>query len=59
MPSLVGSEMCIRDRAIPGRSGSVSAEYDVTLGYPNAISLGSNIPDMGTSESVTNFQKTT
>jgi len=47
------------ERAIPGRSGSVSAEYDVTLGYPNAISLGSNIPDMGTSESVTNFQKTT
>ena len=47
------------ERAIPDRNGSVSAEYDVTLGYPNAISLGSNIPDMGTTESITNFQKTT
>jgi hypothetical protein len=46
------------ERAIPNRNGRVSATYDTTLGYPTVVSIGSNIPDTGNFETVTNFLKT-
>ena len=46
------------DRAIAEPNEHLLAEYDATLGYPTTITLGSNIPDTGLSQSITNLQRT-